>query len=123
MPHRFLEDQLVLQRQSFGVDPRELEGPELVSFIRWNLLALENELHEALNEVNWKPWSNAPSGFKLEAAGDGGGTGRDAYVAELVDALHFLGNLFLAAGASDTEVDDLYRKKRAINAQRQVDGY
>ena len=104
--------QLALQRESFGVDPLTLDDKAREEFIRWNVLALMDEMSEALNEGHWKPWADA-DGFK----------DRDAYVKELVDALHFLVNLFLAAGADADEVVTRYFAKAEVNAQRQADGY
>jgi dimeric dUTPase (all-alpha-NTP-PPase superfamily) len=104
--------QLTLQRESFGVDPESLTDEQRDEFIRWNALALMDELSEALDEVNWKPWASA-HGFK----------DRDAFVKELVDLLHFLTNLFLAAGADADEVIDRYFAKAAVNAKRQAEGY
>lgn len=104
--------QLALQRESFGIDPMALEGEELTRFIRWNVLALEDELHEALAETHWKPWATG-EGF----------LDRDAFVKELIDAQHFLNNLYLAAGVSSNEVVERYLAKAKVNADRQEAGY
>jgi hypothetical protein len=110
-----LAAQLELQRESFDLDPATLEDEARAEFIRWNVLALEDELHEALQEVRWKPW----------AVRQGEWVDRDAYVGELVDALHFLLNLFLTADVSVGEVERRYLAKREVNAERQqaADGY
>ena len=104
--------QLELQRSSFGIDPTSMPDDERDEFIRWNALALEDEVHEALAEVNWKPWASA-GGFK----------DRDAFVKELVDALHFFVNMCLAANASADEIMARYFAKADVNAKRQDDGY
>jgi len=104
--------QLRLQLDSFGYDPTSLSDEQLSEWVRWNTLALEDELHEALAEVRWKPWS-IDSGF----------VNRDAYVKELVDAVHFLVNLFLAAGATPDEVLTRYLAKANTNSERQAAGY
>lgn len=113
-----LAAQLELQVESFGRDPRDLNPDERAEFIRWNVLALEDELHEALNEVGWKPWA----------------TNRDVnvelFVKEMVDAWHFFMNLLLAVhgpGATPEIIAERfcasYFAKRQVNAQRQEDGY
>lgn len=102
--------QLELQLESFGLDPRRLDGEARAEFVRWNVLALEDELHEALAEIRWKPW----------AVAQGAWVGRDAYVGELVDALHFLMNLLLVADVEPGEVAARYAAKRATNAARQA---
>src|SRR5690606_37354927 len=82
-----LERMLVAQRQlqvdSFGVDPLKLTGDERAEFIRWNALALTDEIHEMLGEVGWKPWATARH------------VNHDLAVKELVDAWHFFMNLLL----------------------------
>ena len=105
------ERQLRLQRESFGVDPSSLADEDKIEYIRWNVLALEDELHEALAEVSWKPWASDTF------------ISRDAYVKELVDALHFLTNLFLVVGADAGEVLRRYKAKAEVNAARQEAGY
>lgn len=106
-----LEAQRQLQIKSYGADPGSLSKEEKIEFVRWNILALEDELHEALAEISWKPWQSATY-FK-----------RDAFVSELVDCYHFLMNLMIVADCDADEFLAKYREKRGINAQRQVDGY
>lgn len=111
---RFLERQRELQVGSYGEDPAELEDGELAHFIFWNVVALDHELHEALDEVTgWKPWSSKSTVIE----------NRESYVKELVDAYHFLGNLLLVAGVTDDELDQKYNDKAAINERRQTEGY
>lgn len=102
--------------------PIVLDGEARIEFIRWNVLALTDELHEMLNECGWKSWAtsrhvNETAAFK-----------------ELVDAFHFFMNLCMVVCPSDTAlhggpvaVADLlvaeYKAKRQVNAQRQADGY
>lgn len=109
-----------LQIAAYGVDPSRLTGEERAEYVRWNVLALEDELHEAMQEVKWKPWLTE---------GHGDWVDRDAYVKELVDALHFILNLInLALGHATceelgAEVTFRYLLKRERNARRQVEGY
>lgn len=98
----------ILQRQSFGVDPATLEGAELAEYIRWNQLAAIDELMEALHEVDWKPWTVTEDGFR----------NRDAFVGELVDVLHFVANMLVAAKCSDEELTDRYAEKQDKNRAR-----
>jgi len=105
------DSQAKLQRESFGVDPHLLDPVARSEYIAMMILALQDELHEALAECGWKPWASSRHLNQL------------AFGAELVDALHFLVNLFLAAGWSSDDVADGYKKKAAINAARQKKGY
>lgn len=100
-----------LQVKSYGHDPGRLEQDDKIDYIRWNVLALEDELHEALGEVGWKPWATSRH------------INRAAYVGELVDALHFLVNLFLAVDAGADEVLQRYLEKREKNIARMAAGY
>ncbi len=98
----------VLQRQSFGKDPATLEGADLAEYVRWNTLAANDELMEALHEVDWKPWTVTEDGFR----------NRDAFVGELVDVLHFVANMLVAAKCSDAELTERYRAKQQKNRDR-----
>lgn len=100
-----------LQTESFGYDPVTMEGEERTQFIMWNVLALTDELHEALAEVGWKPWATSRHVNETRLQG------------ELVDALHFLVNLCLAAGMSAEDLHEGYLDKRHRNAKRQEEGY
>ena len=105
------EKQLELQTRITGSDPSTLSEEEKIQYIRIMVLALDDELHEALAEISWKPWASAHY------------INRDAYVSELIDAMHFLVNLFLVAGCDAREVAGLYAMKSAKNHKRQNDGY
>ncbi len=109
------EKQYILQRDSFGIDPALLEGEEFAHFMRWNILALEDELHELLAEIDWKPWS--------DTQGRGDKTSTVLAKEELVDALHFFINLCLAVRMTPEELLEMYLEKRHINAERQRIGY
>ena len=98
----------VLQRQSFGRDPALLEGADVAEYIRWNTLAANDELMEALHEVDWKPWTVTEDGIR----------NRDAFVGELVDVLHFVANMLVAAKCTDAELSALYAAKQQKNRER-----
>lgn len=106
-----LKAQLELQTKSFGQDPTTLTDEQKLEWIRWNMLALMDELHEALAETGWKPWAKSKH------------VNRDAFVSELVDSFHFLMNLMLVVDCSADEFLAKYFEKRGINAARQAAGY
>lgn len=106
-----LNAQHELQIKSFGLDPKGLDDEQKLEWIRWNMLALMDELHEALAETGWKPWAKSKH------------VARDAYVSELVDAFHFLMNLMLVVDCDADEFLAKYFEKRGINAARQAAGY
>ncbi len=103
--------QLDLQRESFGGDPASLAPEAKIQFIKDMVVALEDELHEALAEVGWKPWATSRH------------INEGPFKKELIDALHFWVNLCLAAGMDHSEVVHRYFAKAEVNAQRQADGY
>ena len=110
----FLEAQRALQVSSFGGDPSQVEGEARADYVMYNALALSDELHEALLEVGWKPWLTVGRGEWID---------RDGFVKELIDLLHFLGNLFLVAEVTGDEIAERYLRKRQVNKKRQEDGY
>ena len=85
---------------------------ELIEYIRWNMLAIDDELAEVRQAISWKPWQHD------EPYAD-----RKEIVKECVDVLHFVANILCAAGATDEELDMEYLKKMQKNADRQKNGY
>ena len=85
---------------------------ELIEYIRWNMLAIDDELAEARQAISWKPWQHD------EPYAD-----RKELVKECVDVLHFVANILCAAGATDEELDAEYLAKMQKNADRQKNGY
>lgn len=112
-----------LQRASYANgSPIALDEDERIEFIRWNVLALEDELHEMLGECGWKPWATSSH------------VNEDAAFGELVDALHFFMNLLLVVAPSSVALtggpeavgrllEQRYVAKREKNARRQEEGY
>lgn len=86
--------------------------PDLrAQFVRDMVLSLEDELHEALNEVGWKPWAKSRH-FNTEA-----------FQSELIDCWHFFLNLMLVAGMDEDDLVAGYFAKRGVNIARQNLGY
>lgn len=105
------EAQHQAQITAYKKDPAKLEGDELMEFIRWNVLALEDELHEAMGETGWKPWATSSH------------INREAFHGEMVDAFHFFMNLCLASGLSSARLFELYTEKLKKNIARQEAAY
>lgn len=83
-------------------------NPESVSqYIREVVLCLEDELHEALEHVHWKPWKTS-RGFK----------DLSKYREELADVLHFVLDLYIAAGMNGKDIYQDYLAKHRENVQR-----
>lgn len=117
MRERLLESQLAVARQTYDVDPRQLQGEDRVEYVRYNVLAAIKELTEMLDEVDgWKPW-------QTERANAGDFKDHTNYVNEGVDVILFLANLFNVACVDDEVLDYLIKKKQQKNTQRQKLGY
>jgi CO dehydrogenase/acetyl-CoA synthase delta subunit len=107
-----------LQQDIYGANYDELHdnSPEnlrkLIEYMRWNMLAIDDELAEVRKAISWKPWQHD------EPYAD-----RKEIIKECVDVLHFVANILCAAGATDDELDSEYLKKMQINAERQRKGY
>lgn len=84
---------------------------ENVELIKNQILALFDEVSEALREVPWKPWKENQD-FNVSK-----------FRMELIDVFHFLINLFLLSGMNSQEVINLFKNKNKINVRRQKDGY
>ena len=84
----------------------------LVEYMRWNMLAIDDELAEMRQAISWKPWQHDdPYADKLEV------------IKEAVDVLHFVANIIVAWGGTDEILDKLYLEKMERNRIRQVAGY
>lgn len=102
----------LLQTTSFGTDPGELQGVERADFITWNYAELCIELGEMMNEFpGHKTWVTDRSVLN-----------RDEFIAEAVDAMHFLGNILVAVHCTDAEFNNAYIRKMAKNAARMASG-
>jgi dimeric dUTPase (all-alpha-NTP-PPase superfamily) len=99
-------------QELLGHDIQTMTIQQRVEYFKLNILACTDELHEALAESTWKPWTTADPAIDDEAAGR-----------ELIDALHFLVNLFLVVGWDARRVHAAYHAKHVVNVQRQQDGY
>lgn len=87
------------------VDPRD---PEAVSaYIRDVVLCASDELHEVLAEVHWKPWKDKRGIKDL-----------DKYREEMADVLHFILDLYLAAGLTGRDIVMDYMTKHYENLSR-----
>jgi hypothetical protein len=94
-----------------GRAPYTLGPDERAHFFETMNFALISELVEASNEIGWKPWATSRHLNRYE------------YIGELVDAWHFLMNLFLLAGATEYEIYTRYFEKQKVNIDRQLKGY
>jgi hypothetical protein len=98
----------ILQRMSYGSNPALLEGDERAEYFRTMMAALTFELGEVSNEIGWKTWGTDRT------------INREQYISEMVDVLHFAGNLLILAGCTDAELNAAYNKKMKVNVERML---
>jgi NTP pyrophosphatase (non-canonical NTP hydrolase) len=87
------------------VDPTDSDA--VSAYIRDVVLCATDELHEVLGEVNWKPWKET-RGIKDLAK----------YREEMADVLHFIFDLYLAAGLTGKDIILDYLAKNVENRAR-----
>lgn len=101
-----------LQRDTYGKSPYAIHSmDERIQFIKDMNLALQDELHEFLGEIGWKPWATSRH------------VNYDSAQSELVDAFHFFMNLCMAVDMDADMLFERYKKKRLKNIKRQEAGY
>lgn len=105
------QDALQIGAYEPHTSPRDFTQEAKIAFIQTNILALTDELHEALGETGWKPWATSKH---INVA---------AYKGELIDAWHFFMNLCIVVGMTPEELYMGYLVKRGKNIKRQEEGY
>lgn len=107
-----------LQQECYGVDYANFSGDDndslnsVIEYLRWNMLAVDDELAEVRKAISWKPWQH-----------DEPYVDRQEVLKECVDVLHFVANIICAVGATDDELNKEYLNKMQKNADRQNKGY
>lgn len=107
---RMFDQQIELQKK-MGHDFIWMSREERIDYFKEMVLGLTDELHEALAEMGWKSWSSSRH------------INEEKVVGELVDAFHFLLNLFLSMNVDVDEVFERYQAKHTVNNTRQQVGY
>ena len=107
-----------LQENVYFINYEEMTGDKpqnirkLIEYMRWNMLAIDDELAEMRQAISWKPWQH-----------DAPYADREEIVKEAVDVLHFVANIIVAAGGTDEMLDKFYIEKMERNKERQLKGY
>lgn len=116
--NRWLRETRNLQEKTYFINYEEMEGDKpqnirkFVEYLRWNMLAIDDELAEMRQAISWKPWQH-----------DQPYADREEVIKEAVDVLHFVANIIVAAGGTDEELNTFYLEKMEKNRQRQLKGY
>ncbi len=107
-----------LQKDVYFINYEEMAGDKpqairkFVEYLRWNMLAVDDEMAEMRQAISWKPWQH-----------DAPYADREEVIKEAVDVLHFVANIIVAAGGTDEMLDKFYVEKMEKNKQRQLNGY
>lgn len=101
-----------LQSTYFGVNYEQLKDEKLADYLMEQAFAAASELVEAMNEVRWKTW--AVKRGEMDPV---------AFKCEIVDMLHFVGNMLVAAGITEEELWTEYQAKQQRNVARVTAGY
>ena len=116
--NQWLEKTKELQKEVYNIDYDNFEKDDptslnnIIEYLRWNMLAIDDELAEVRKEISWKPWQH-----------DEPYVNRKAVVKECVDILHFVGNIICAVGGTDEQLNEYYLEKMRVNKERQTRGY
>lgn len=108
-----IDELLTLQtslEQAWGRLPDLTDAEAVSEYIRQTVLCATDELHELLHEVHWKPWKEGHGIRDVEA-----------YREELADVVHFVLDLYLAAGLTGDDLVDDYFSKHHENVRRLID--
>lgn len=108
-----IDELLTLQtslEQAWGRLPDLTDAEAVSEYIRQTVLCTTDELHELLHEVHWKPWKEGHGIRDVEA-----------YREELADVVHFVLDLYLAAGLTGDDLVNDYFSKHHENVRRLID--
>ena len=101
-----------LQEVAYDSFYEKYDADERRDSMMMNLLAIHTEVDELAQEVGWKPWAE-PHGW----------INRQQALGEIVDIMHFVGNMLTHLNATGEELTAAYKAKQHKNLQRQLEGY
>lgn len=109
---RWLESTKELQEETYGYKFSPDSEPQWVAaYLEWNVFAAYQELAELAVEFSWKPWAVDPPFVNRDRVRD-----------EVIDVLHFAGNILTAIGVTDEELAEHYQAKQSLNRRRHYSG-
>lgn len=108
--------QVALQKRLKNIPFKDLKHRQ--EFINLMVLAMQDEILEALRESAWKNPKYIKGGWQKRQGFD-----MDRFTLELVDAWHFLINLSIAADLDSRTLHEFFVRKNKENNKRQDQGY
>lgn len=103
----WLERTKVVQEQVYGYDYATMSVADKSAYVQTMLFAAMVELGECSREFAWKPWAT-----------DEAYLNREKLVFEIIDALHFLGDILVCLGVDGRELNHKYTVKLDENIAR-----
>jgi dimeric dUTPase (all-alpha-NTP-PPase superfamily) len=100
------ELQAAFDKRAVSDDPQQS-----CEYLKDMAFATEDELHELMGEVGWKPWG---SSWHINTALARG---------EWIDAWHFMMNIAIKLGMTSEMIEEMYNAKAEINRGRIAKGY
>ena len=110
-PWLWLQSTKDLQETAFGYAFPIIGPAYQAPYLDWNVTAAGQELAEVREEFSWKPWAT-----------DQPFVNRDRVRDEVIDVMHFLGNILVAIGVDDAEFEEHYKAKQDRNRARMASG-
>lgn len=110
-----LDEMVALQLKlmnKLGTHPMIMNLSEREQETKEQILAMQAELIELLNEINWKPWKKKQK--KVD---------QHELRFEIIDLFHFLLNIAIIWGMNSEDIAAYYRAKNKENHRRQDNGY
>ena len=100
----------IFQKNSLQGNSEMKDHPNQI-FILLSFVGVITEACEALEQTPWKPWKESMT------------YNQRAFQEELIDLLHFVLNLFLAASMEPQDVYKMFKQKHVKNMKRNERGY
>lgn len=102
------------QVELFNYSEEPMTRDEFANYWRTHVLACLDEVHELLDCVDWKPWSEGEGRIKVD---------KEVITSEVADILVFLGNLCFAAGISHGQLERQLELTDIKIRRRVAEGY
>jgi NTP pyrophosphatase (non-canonical NTP hydrolase) len=127
--------QKTIQQDVYGYDFEEMQNnmKKMSEFWQWNMWALSDEMHEAMNALGgikdgigsgvWKPWKKSNKELPNMKLSDLSESDLKELKMEITDCAHFFLNLAISIGMTSQELYDYYFAKNKENIERQKRGY
>lgn len=102
------------QVELFDYPTQPMTPQQRAEYWRTHVLAALDELHEILDCLDWKPWSDTQGEWQVD---------KETLTSEIMDLLAFLGNLCFMAGISHGQLEPALDRNDTKIRERVARGY